>query len=90
MRVDFAVQEAADFVGLSRNYFVTVYKEYANRGYWDYVTELRIEKASQLLMSTDWPIAYIARYVGYESEYHFSRKFKGIVGVSPSKYRKSE
>lgn len=90
MRVDFAVQEAAEFVGLSRNYFVTVYKEYANRGYWDYVTELRIEKASQLLMSTDWPISYIAKYVGYESEYHFSRKFKGIVGVSPSKYRKSE
>lgn len=90
MRTDFAVQEAADYVGLSRNYFVTVYKEYANRGFWDYVTELRIEKARQDLISKDWTISYIARAVGYESEYHFSRKFKELVGVSPSKYRKSE
>lgn len=90
MRIDFAVQEAADFVGLSRNYFVTVYKEYANRGFWEYITELRIEKAKELLLAKDWTVSYIARYVGYESEYHFSRRFKEIVGLSPLKYRKSE
>lgn len=90
MRADFSAQDAADYIGLSKNYFVTIYKEHAGRGFWDYVTELRIEKARRFLRSTDWTISYIARCVGYESEYHFSRKFKDIMGMPPSGYRKYE
>lgn len=86
----FSVQEVAEEIGISKNYFVSLYKEKMQLGFWDFVTDLRMEKAKKLLVSTDDTAGTIARMVGYESEYHFSRKFKELVGTTPSRYRKSE
>ena len=86
---DFSVQTVADYIGISKNYFTSLYKEQAGIGFWEYVTKLRMEKASELLMTTDWMTRDIGRTVGYESEYHFSRKFKEYTGISPNNYRKS-
>lgn len=87
---DFSTQKTADHIGMSRNYFVTVYKETARIGFWDYVTGCRIDRAKELLLSTEETAGNIARSVGYESEYHFSRKFKEITGSTPNQYRKTE
>lgn len=88
-KADFSVQQAADYIGLSKNYFTSQYKELTGNGFWEYVTKLRIEKAKELLITTDEMIGNVARMVGYESEYHFSRKFKEYVGKSPKNFRKS-
>lgn len=84
----FSVQMAADFIGISKNYFTSLYKEKAGIGYWDYVTQLRMQKAKELLATTEDTIGAVAREIGYESEYHFSRKFKEYTGQSPNRYRK--
>ena len=55
---------------------------------WDYVTRLRIEYAKRLLQNTDKTNYEISNLIGYKSEYHFSRKFKKLVGISPSQFRK--
>lgn len=85
----FSVQMAADHMGISKNYFTSLYKEQAQIGFWEYVTKLRMEKAAELLVTTDQMTRDIGRAVGYESEYHFSRKFKEYTGESPNNYRKS-
>lgn len=85
----FSVQMAADYMGISKNYFTSLYKEQAQIGFWEYVTKLRMEKAAELLVTTDQMTRDIGREVGYESEYHFSRKFKEYMGESPNNYRKS-
>lgn len=87
--ISFSVQTAADYMGISRNYFTSLYKEQAGIGFWEYVTKLRMEKAAELLVTTEQMTRDIGRAVGYESEYHFSRKFKEYAGESPNKYRKS-
>lgn len=84
----FSVQKAADYIGISKNYFTSLYKEKSGVGYWDYVTQLRLEKAKELLATTEDTIGTIARQIGYESEYHFSRKFKEYTGQSPNRYRR--
>ena len=84
----FSVQKAADFIGVSKNYFTSLYKEKSGMGFWDYVTQLRLQKAKELLTTTDDTIGTIARQIGYESEYHFSRKFKEYTGQSPNRYRR--
>lgn len=84
----FSVQMAADFIGISKNYFTSLYKEKAGLGYWDYVTQLRMQKAKELLATTDDTVGAVARRIGYESEYHFSRKFKEYTGQSPNQYRR--
>lgn len=51
------------------------------------LTEIRITKAKQLLISTKLSIYDIARRCGYENEFYFSLKFKECEDISPSMYR---
>lgn len=89
MDSSFSVQAAADYNGISKNYFTGLYKEQAGIGFWEYVTKLRMEKAKELLVSTDELVGSISSMVGYESEFHFSRKFKEYTGESPNQFRKN-
>lgn len=83
-----SLQEVADAVGLSRTYFSSTFKELTGEKYWDYLSRYRIEKAKILLKETGLSQAEISEKVGYNSEYHFSRKFKELAGISPNKFRK--
>ena len=53
-----------------------------------FVQQLRMTEACGLLIDTDRSIAEIARVVGYDDPYHFSRAFRRIVGVSPTEHRR--
>lgn len=81
------LQDVADYAGISKNYFSKVFKEVSGKKYWDYLTEYRIEQAKKLLRETNLSQSMICEKIGYLSEYHFSRKFKELTGVSPNKYR---
>lgn len=83
-----SLQEVADAVGISRTYFSTVFRDLTGEKYWDYLTGCRIEQAKKLLRETNLSQGEISIMVGYTSEFHFSRKFKETVGLSPNKFRK--
>ena len=51
---------------------------------------LRIERAKSLLLNTRWPVQHIATYVGYTNIFNFSKSFKKLAGVSPSKFRRGQ
>jgi AraC-like DNA-binding protein len=53
----------------------------------DYVTQLRIGRASALLIGGDRPVAHIAEEAGYRSLANFHRRFKAIKGVTPRAFR---
>jgi AraC-like DNA-binding protein len=52
-----------------------------------YVTRLRIETASWLLLETQLSVTEVARAVGFGDLYHFSRRFRQLRGISPSRFR---
>jgi len=52
-----------------------------------FIHRRRMTEACRLLVETRKPIAEIARAVGYEDPFHFSRTFRRLVGVSPTKHR---
>ena len=54
-----------------------------------YVQKIKIDRAINLLMSTDKSILYIGILLGFYDQSHFSRAFKAMVGVSPTVYRNS-
>lgn len=54
-----------------------------------HVIYLRMARAKSLLLSTQWPVSYIASYVGYTNVFTFSKRFKKSTGLSPSAFREN-
>ena len=63
-------------------------KRYTNITFHKYITELRIEKAKRLLITTDMSIEQIYTEVGYISRTTFMRAFNSVEKITPSEYRK--
>lgn len=87
-REDFSVDALACELHISKSYLSKIYKEETGESVWNYVMQVRIAKARELLVTTDCTNFAIAREIGYSSEYHFSRAFSKMVGVSPTAYKK--
>lgn len=74
--------------GLSATYLSSIYKQMYEVTPTEYVTMLRIKKAKQLMTSQKLRIKDIAAEVGFSDEFYFSRVFKKLEGISPTKYKK--
>lgn len=81
------VQEIADFFGVSSRRIHQIFRENAGISPKQYISDLKMEKAGQLLLHTSTPIVDIAEVLGYNSPYHFSSVFRKKAGCSPSAYR---
>ncbi len=88
-REEFSLQEAADSVGLSVAYLSRIFRKEAGCTFVDYLTNLRMRKASILLHDEEMKIYEVAEKVGYTSQQYFSLVFKKKLGISPAEYRQS-
>ncbi len=88
-REEFSLQEAADMIGLSVPYLSRMFRKEAGCTFVDYLTSLRMRKATILLHDDDVKIYEVAEKVGYSSQQYFSLVFKKKLGVSPIEYRQS-
>ncbi|PWV94543.1 helix-turn-helix protein [Paenibacillus cellulosilyticus] len=78
----------SDKFNINSKYVSQLFKEHTGVNFADYLLTLRMERAKQLLASTDRPINDIASLVGYDLPLSFGRTFKKSVGMTPSDYRK--
>lgn len=84
-----SVKQIANSLHFHENYISNLYKEEYGENLSNAIEQLRIEKASELLRTTDIRIGEVAAAVGYSSDSSFRRAFKKITGVSPVDYRTS-
>jgi len=77
----------AQMVHLSPRQVSTLFKRRMGTSLMSYVTQVRVNRAKELLATTDREIIAIAFEVGYENLPHFYRVFKKVTGMSPMKYR---
>ena len=77
---------------ISMNYsvFSQLFKEYTGKNFVDYLRDLRMEKAKELLIQTDLRISEISAKTGYENDKYFMKSFKTAMGISPTQYRRLE
>ena len=61
---------------------------YQHIGFLDYLTEVRIQAACELLTDPLRPTAEVAGMVGYEDASYFARAFKKKTGLTPTQYRR--
>jgi transcriptional regulator GlxA family with amidase domain len=78
----------AALAGLSLHHFARAFKTSAGVPPHAYVLRRRVDKARDLLISTDHPVADIALAAGFSDQSHLSRHFRQSVGVSPSAFRR--
>lgn len=81
------VNDIADYVGINRSYFSSIFKQKMNLSPKEYLQQFRLGKAKALLADTSMSIADIALQVGYNDPFIFSKLFKKIEGLSPRAYR---
>ena len=72
---------------MSPAYFSTMFRKVPGKTYIAYLTEVRLQKAVELLNETDDKTYVIAQKVGYQEQNYFSYVFKKRFGISPTKYR---
>lgn len=84
-----SLMEVCQHLSVSMSYFSLFFKESTGKTFIEYVTELRMEKAKELLSSTDLMLYTVAERVGYENPAYFTVAFKKNAGVSPKEYRKT-
>ncbi|WP_312029462.1 AraC family transcriptional regulator [Paenibacillus sedimenti] len=83
---EISLDSCADYAGTNTVALSKAFKQVTGKNFIDYLTELRIEKAKELLRDTDLKINDIAEKAGYQPSY-FNRIFKKQEGVTPSQYR---
>ncbi|UQZ82462.1 putative response regulatory protein [Paenibacillus konkukensis] len=74
---------------INQVYCCQLFKKNLGKTFSEYVTELRIKKACELLKHTEWSIEEIATKVGYMDYYYFNKVFKKQCEVTPTRFRKS-
>lgn len=80
-----SLREVADRVYLNEFYFSKLFKKKMNKSFTEYLVELRMEKAIELLKSGKYKLYEISSLVGYESNY-FIKVFKNYTGYRPNEY----
>ncbi|WP_265455131.1 response regulator [Enterococcus sp. HY326] len=84
-----SLKSVAEVVNLSAAHFSTIFSQSTGSTFIEYLTNQRIEKAKQLLLTTDLRLSDIAFEIGYNDPNYFSFLFKKKVEMSPKDYRQS-
>ena len=84
---DISLDDISREIDISPYYFSKIFKENTGENFIDYLTTLRIDKAKELLETTDMSMKELCGEVGYANPNYFSRIFKKIVGLSPTEYK---
>ncbi len=84
---DLSVEKICRHLHMSPAYFSTMFKRETGQAYIAYLTDVRLNRAVELLMTTDDKTYIIADKVGYPEQNYFSYVFKKKFGISPTKYR---
>lgn len=80
------IQDIADQLGLDRSYFYSLFSKRMNISPSQYLINLRLTKAAELMIDHGERPSVAAASVGYEDFFHFSKIFKKHYGMSPRNY----
>lgn len=82
-----SLETVAQVVGLNKSYLSRIFKIRTGETLVNYINQVRIRKAAELLKKTERKSYEIAEMVGYNNVEYFNQVFKKIMGVSPREYR---
>lgn len=84
------VKDVADHVCLSAEYFTKLFKKETGQNIKEYITQMKVEAAKDLLEHSNISVSMVALELGYTNFSHFSQVFRKYVDLTPSEYRASK
>ncbi len=85
---DLTLKDVCAYAMMSQSYFSRFFKLVTKRTFVEYMHDLRIRKATELLRSSRLKVIDVCHEVGFRDVTHFNRVFRARVGMCPSVYRK--
>lgn len=84
------LKDVADEVFLSQNYLSELFKKETGEGFYEFLSNYRVKRAKELLVTTNLKIYEVAESVGYNDSITFGRAFKKITGTTPNNFRNNK
>jgi two-component system response regulator YesN len=84
---DLSLEQVASQLRISPFYLSKIFKKMYNQNFIDYLTEIRILKAKELLVNPSLAVKNVCSQVGYNDPNYFARVFKRICGITPTEYQ---
>lgn len=81
---DISIEQLATLYYVSPTYLSKIFKDLTGVSPINYLIQIRLKNAHQMLEKQDLTVKEVAKAVGYEDAYHFSKSFKKHFGISPS------
>lgn len=82
------LEEVSTKIGFNATYFCSLFKKDTGNTFLEYLSEIRMNKAKDVLKETNFSIAVICEQVGYSDVKYFNKIFKKYTGLKPNEYRK--
>lgn len=83
------IQNLAKMCNMSYSYFAREFKRLYGRSCKDYIEFVKISKAEQMLMFTDFDLNYISAETGFSDSSHLIKTFKKLKGITPKQFKKN-
>jgi len=84
---DISLADISGVAGLTPQSFCRWFKKRANKHFFDYLNEVRVSKACEMLIDSGAPVSEIAYYCGYNTISNFNKIFKESTGLTPGQFR---
>ncbi|MCK9411814.1 MAG: AraC family transcriptional regulator [Prolixibacteraceae bacterium] len=82
------LEKIAAETGLSASHFSRIFLARTGHSPIEYFIQLKVQRACRLLDNSGWMIADVAREMGFDDQFYFSRVFRKVMGMSPAEYRR--
>ncbi|WP_426126083.1 helix-turn-helix domain-containing protein [Pararhizobium sp. PWRC1-1] len=86
---DISIAQVAHACNLSRGYFIRAFRETTGMTPYQWLLSERINRARELLRTSNAPLADVAIACGFADQSHFTRVFSTIVGTTPGHWRRN-
>jgi AraC family transcriptional regulator len=84
---DISLAEVAKIAKLSQSQFARAFRDSTGMPPYRYILQARIQRAQQMLETTNLPISEVATSVGFADQSHFTKAFRRFVGATPKRWR---
>lgn len=85
-----SLNEIASLHSISPSYLSALFKKYCDVGFSEYITQMKINKAKELLLKENYKVYEVSDMLGFESAFYFSKVFKKVTGYSPKEYTQKQ